>query len=161
MQETEETWVRSLGREDPLEEGMAAHSSILAWEMPWTEEPGRLRSVASQSWTRMKRLSTFSYLHLVNRREYRFQQYWLLFLTPWTFLGLPLGWLLIFPCTFPQVHVCFCLFETNISQPYHNQRKTDFVFPTHKPTLEANRSVRDPPPHRIFGLIVLRCSVQS
>ena len=35
----QETWVRSLGREDPLEKGMAAHSSILTWEIPWTEEP--------------------------------------------------------------------------------------------------------------------------
>ena len=40
MQEMQETWVRSLGREDPLEEEMAAHSSILAWEIPGTEEPG-------------------------------------------------------------------------------------------------------------------------
>ena len=38
-----ETWVRSLGWEDPLEEGMATHSSILAWRIPWTEEPGGLR----------------------------------------------------------------------------------------------------------------------
>ena len=37
-------WVRSLGQEDPLEEGMATHSSILAWKNPWTEEPGRLLS---------------------------------------------------------------------------------------------------------------------
>ena len=37
-----ETWVRSLGREDPLEKEMAAHSSIFAWRIPWTEEPGRL-----------------------------------------------------------------------------------------------------------------------
>ena len=36
------TWVRSLGPEDPLEEEMATHPSILAWEIPWTEEPGRL-----------------------------------------------------------------------------------------------------------------------
>ena len=47
MQETGETWVRcfgqSLGLEDPLEEGMAAHSSILAWKTPWTEEPGGLQ----------------------------------------------------------------------------------------------------------------------
>ena len=43
-----ETWVRSLGREDPLEEGMATHSSILAWEIPWTEEPGELQSTGSQ-----------------------------------------------------------------------------------------------------------------
>ena len=40
--------VRSLGGEDPLEEGMAAHSSILAWKIPWTEEPGRLQSMGSQ-----------------------------------------------------------------------------------------------------------------
>ena len=37
-----ETWVRSLRREDPLEEGMATHSSVLAWRIPWTEEPGGL-----------------------------------------------------------------------------------------------------------------------
>ena len=43
-----ETWVRSLVWEDPLEEGMATHSSILAWEIPWTEEPGGLQSVGSQ-----------------------------------------------------------------------------------------------------------------
>ena len=41
-QETQETWVRSLGWEDPLEEGMATHSSILAWRIPWTEELGRM-----------------------------------------------------------------------------------------------------------------------
>ena len=40
--------VRSLGQEDPLEEGMAAHSSILAWRVPWTEEPGGLQSMRSQ-----------------------------------------------------------------------------------------------------------------
>ena len=38
-----ETWVQSLGQEDPLEEEMATHSSILAWEIPWTEEPGWLQ----------------------------------------------------------------------------------------------------------------------
>ena len=43
-----ETWVRSLGWEDSLEEEMATHSSVLAWRMPWTEEPGRLQSVGSQ-----------------------------------------------------------------------------------------------------------------
>ena len=40
-------WVQSLGEEDPLEEGMASHSSILAWRIPWTEEPGRLWSIGS------------------------------------------------------------------------------------------------------------------
>ena len=44
----QETWVRSLGWEDPLEKEMATHSSILAWEMPWTEQPGGLQSTGSQ-----------------------------------------------------------------------------------------------------------------
>ena len=44
----QETWVRSLGQEDPLEKGMAAYASILAWRIPWTEEPGRLQSMGSQ-----------------------------------------------------------------------------------------------------------------
>ena len=43
-----ETWVRSLGRGDPLEKEMATRSSILAWKIPWMEEPGRLQSVGSQ-----------------------------------------------------------------------------------------------------------------
>ena len=47
----QETWVRSLGQEDPLEEEMTTHSSILAWEIPWTEEPGGLQSMGSQSQT--------------------------------------------------------------------------------------------------------------
>ena len=51
MQETE---VQSLGQEDPLEEEMATHSSIFAWEIPWTEEPGRLQSMGSQkSWIQL------------------------------------------------------------------------------------------------------------
>ena len=41
-------WVQSLSREDPLKENMAAHSSILAWRMPWTEEPGGLQSIRLQ-----------------------------------------------------------------------------------------------------------------
>ena len=44
----QETWDRSLAQEDPLEKAMATHSSILAWEIPWTEEPGRLQSMGSQ-----------------------------------------------------------------------------------------------------------------
>ena len=44
----QETWVQSLGREDPLEKEMAAHSSVLAWRIPWTEEPGGLQSMGSQ-----------------------------------------------------------------------------------------------------------------
>ena len=42
------TWVQLLGREDPLKKRMATHSSILAWRIPWTEEPGRLQSMRSQ-----------------------------------------------------------------------------------------------------------------
>ena len=48
MQEPQETQIRSLGQEDPLEKEMATHSSILAWEIPWTEEPGGLQSMRSQ-----------------------------------------------------------------------------------------------------------------
>ena len=49
MQEIQETWVQSLGQEALLEEEMATHSSILAWKIPWTEEPGRLHFMGSQS----------------------------------------------------------------------------------------------------------------
>ena len=45
----QETWVQSLGQEDPLAREMAIHSSILAWEIPWTEEPSGLQSMGSQS----------------------------------------------------------------------------------------------------------------
>ena len=48
VQEIQETWIQSLGREDPLEEEMATHSSILARKIPWTEEPGGLWSTESQ-----------------------------------------------------------------------------------------------------------------
>ena len=52
MQETQEMRVQSLGQQDPLEEEMATHSSILAWEIPWTEDPGGLQSMGLQkSWT--------------------------------------------------------------------------------------------------------------
>ena len=47
MQETLETWVLSLSQEDPLEETMATHSSILAWRIPWTEKPGGIQSLGS------------------------------------------------------------------------------------------------------------------
>ena len=44
----QETWVQSLGREDPLEKEMATHASVLTWRIPWTEEPGKLQSMGSQ-----------------------------------------------------------------------------------------------------------------
>ena len=49
----QETWVRSLDQGDPLEMEVATHSSILAWEIPWTEEPGESQAMGSQSRTRL------------------------------------------------------------------------------------------------------------
>ena len=46
--EMQETWVQSLSWEDPMKKGMATHSTVLAWTIPWTEEPGRLQSTGSQ-----------------------------------------------------------------------------------------------------------------
>ena len=57
------------GSGDPLEEGMAAHSSVLAWKIPWTEEPDRLRSMGSQSRTR---LSDFTFTFTFPCRGHRF-----------------------------------------------------------------------------------------
>ena len=54
-------WVLSPGREDSLEEEMAIHSSFLAWKIPWTEEPGKLQSMGSQSPTR---LSAHVHMHI-------------------------------------------------------------------------------------------------
>ena len=60
-----ETWVRSLGQEDPLEKAMAPHSSTLAWKTPWTEKPGRLQSMGSprvgHDWATS--LSLFTFMH--------------------------------------------------------------------------------------------------
>ena len=58
MEEMQEMWVRSLGGEDPLQEEMATHSSILAWKFPWTEEPGGLLPMGSQR-VRHGRASTY------------------------------------------------------------------------------------------------------
>ena len=49
----QKTQIQSLGQEDPLEEGMATHSSVLAWRIPWTEEPGGQQSMGSQSQTQL------------------------------------------------------------------------------------------------------------
>ena len=51
VQETQEMWVQSLGQEDTLEEEMTTYSRILAWRIPWTEEPGRLQSIVVRNWT--------------------------------------------------------------------------------------------------------------
>ena len=66
MQETQETWVRSLGWEDPLKEGVATHSSILAWEIPQRKEPGGLHTVhmVAKSWTQLKQLCMHPHMRL-------------------------------------------------------------------------------------------------
>ena len=60
MQELQETQIRYLGQEDPLEEGMATHSNILAWRIPWTQEPGGLWSIELRSigWQRVRHFSS-------------------------------------------------------------------------------------------------------
>ena len=65
MQETQERQVQSLVQEDPLDKEMATHSSILAWEIPWTEEHGGLQSLVSQkSWTQLQFSSVQSLSHV-------------------------------------------------------------------------------------------------
>ena len=56
-----ETWVRSLGQEDPLEKEMATHPSTLAWKIPWMEEPGGLQSWGCKEWDTTERLHFFSF----------------------------------------------------------------------------------------------------
>ena len=63
VQELQGTWVWSQGQEDPLEEGMTTHPTIHAWRISWTEEPGGLQSIGSQSQTWLKQLSTHTHTH--------------------------------------------------------------------------------------------------
>ena len=63
----QETWVQSLGQEDPLEKGDANHSSILAWRIPWTEEPGGLQSMELQRVTH-----TYTHTRMHARKQYNF-----------------------------------------------------------------------------------------
>ena len=72
----QETWVRFLGQEDPLEKEKATHSSILTWRIPWTEEPSRLQSVGSQESDMTERVSTHTaykkmLLILLEKSSYR------------------------------------------------------------------------------------------
>ena len=57
----QKTWVRFLGQEDPLEKGMGTHFSILAWKIPWSEEPGRLSSMGHKQSDRTEQLTKFKY----------------------------------------------------------------------------------------------------
>ena len=63
VMDSQEMQVQSVGRDDPLEKELATHSGILAWRIPWTQEPGGLQSIALQSWTLQKRLSLQAAVH--------------------------------------------------------------------------------------------------
>ena len=65
----QETWVRSLGQENPLEKEMATHSSILAWRIPWTEEPVGLHGVA-KSWTQLSNFHFHTHIHLIPKEQH-------------------------------------------------------------------------------------------
>ena len=69
MQETQETWVQSLVWEDALKEEVATHSSILAWRIPWTEEPGGLESIRSQRVGHDKQLSTHTHTNFLSQKN--------------------------------------------------------------------------------------------
>ena len=66
----QETWVQSLGREDPLEKGMAVHSSTLAWRFPWTEKPGRLQSMGWQRVGHSWATNTFTSKEVIFKLRY-------------------------------------------------------------------------------------------
>ena len=80
MQEPQGTWIWSLGWEDPLEKEMATHSSIRAWEIPWTEEPGGLQSMGSQSrtWLNQHVHGHIVLIRIENIARYRITLYYLL-----------------------------------------------------------------------------------
>ena len=61
LPEMQEMWLQSLGQEDPLEKGMANHSSILTWRIPWTEKPGGLQSTGSQRVRHNQATKTFTF----------------------------------------------------------------------------------------------------
>ena len=71
----EETQVQSLGREDPLEKEMASQSSILAWRIPWTEEPGGLQSMGSQRVKHNWETNTFTFHFQINIYAYIYMEY--------------------------------------------------------------------------------------
>ena len=95
----QETWIRSLDREDSLEEGMATRSSILAWRITWTEEPGKLQSIVSQrvrhDWNI---LADRQWLSQAQCRHFT----WLSALNNCSLLRLP-------QCSWNMVHTCFVL----------------------------------------------------
>ena len=77
----QETWVQSLAWENPLEKGMATHSSIPTWRIPWTEKPGRLQSMGvTKSWTRVSH--TFSLSHSLTHTHTHQPRHWVSFKSP-------------------------------------------------------------------------------
>ena len=66
----QETWVQSLGREDPLEKEMAAHVSIFAWDIPWTEEPGQLQSMELSQTQFSNKTTTTTTMNIKSYQEY-------------------------------------------------------------------------------------------
>ena len=137
MQETPGTWVQSLGQGDPLEEGMAAHSSILAWRIPQTEEPGWLQSMGSQrvglgcDWAHAHLVFFSSYLSLIKSKMKA-----LLVLISW--LTTPLISVLgsfsyevlgTFNNTFLQVYLVLLVLRPAF-QFYFNRQKLKFFFMT-------------------------------
>ena len=71
-----ETGVWSLGQEDPLEKGMTTHSSICIWRIPWTEEPGELQFIGSQSQTGLKWLSTQAHVTIESKTSFLMIDHW-------------------------------------------------------------------------------------
>ena len=63
-----ETWVPSLGQEDPLKKGKPTHSSVLAWRIPWTEEPGRLQAFGLKSRTRLSDFHFTAHFRITRRK---------------------------------------------------------------------------------------------
>ena len=109
----QETRVQFLGQKDPLEKGMAIHSSILAWRIPWTEEPGGLQSVGSQRVGHDWATNTTLLLLLVVVQSLSCVQ---LFMTPWTAacrLLCPVRHLL----ELAQIHVCWVSDAIQPSRP--------------------------------------------
>ena len=84
----QETWVRSLGREDPLEKEIATHSSILAWRIPWTEKPSGLQSMGSQrvghDWVTSLELNYLDFRGLLSNGSDLVAKSCLTLATPWT-----------------------------------------------------------------------------
>ena len=105
-------WAWSLGGEDPLEEGMATHSSTLSWRIPWTEEPGGLQSIGLQSQTWLKQLITYTHIPLSSSLLFILQNFTKYHLLWKAFLDPPTSWCRIPSCVWFSSSSCW-----TISQP--------------------------------------------